>query len=374
MDNIKRLKRKKERGERDCSFEELLEYTHNAWMPLSMQGTYNQPLEEEQQIIALTAKLEQVADKCADLDKKLNTFASRNTGHNFIGGTSKARRRTQSGWTPPPQIGKLTMIFAGETRTWCLVHKKWGNHLEQDCRLKKKLSRYSKKASAYITMEAAVTQLAVIMYDSSNCYDNYLWGVGWKLVNFCRPYLKANKMILQFFLWMIVVCTVLLAFEFMLCWEVIANTTLFLVAIILTPLQVCTYISKSQGSQFNVSNWWWSITSWTQQAAYQVLMLVEDVLYATPRLCVNQVRWKKRHTSSNGNHCWRKQKKPPARGHALHWFFPTQLAHIGKVHIVPDMDSFCILIDCGASCCMTNNKHHFIGMSCKVLCYQYLGQ
>ena len=172
-DDIKSLKRKKERGERECSVEELLEYGHNAWLPLSTHGTYNKPTDEEQQIIALTAKLEQVAEERAGLDKKLSAFASRHTGKNATGGKFKGKRSDPKWMLQPPTNGKLTMTFAGEIWTWCPIHKKWGNHKEQDCRLKKKLNRESEGAKAYVTMEDAVAQAAISMYDSDDCDDDY---------------------------------------------------------------------------------------------------------------------------------------------------------------------------------------------------------
>lgn len=137
-------------------------------------GTYNQPTDKEQQIIALTAKLEQVAEKTAEMDQKLAAFASRN--HKNKNGTSKNQgKKANPKWMlQQPTKGKLTMIFAGEMWTWSPVHKKWGNHKEANCYLKKKLqNQASKGKTAHVAMETAVAQAAITMYDSNNCNDNY---------------------------------------------------------------------------------------------------------------------------------------------------------------------------------------------------------
>jgi hypothetical protein len=88
--------------------------------------------EQDKQLVALTAQLEQVELNNKDLKSKL---AKR----------SKNRRQSNQSnnekwkWKEvPPKSGQTTKTFEGKVYNWCTYHKKWTIHKPADCRLKDK--------------------------------------------------------------------------------------------------------------------------------------------------------------------------------------------------------------------------------------------
>lgn len=161
---IKDLQRKYIRGDLPRELPDLMLAAQNEFQRLMQDKTYNKPSQEEAQLIALTAKLEQETEARAKLEKKYQSFKSRQDKGKDTSAEDKDKREKQKkkdeAWmfVPDPN-GKLTMMRSGAEWIWCTEHQKWGKHELKDCRKhikKKQSSKSTSEDQGETSMSAAI--------------------------------------------------------------------------------------------------------------------------------------------------------------------------------------------------------------------------
>lgn len=133
--------------------DELMELAQNKYKNKVQTKTWNTPTEEQEQIIALEARVESLQAQNRSLSKRTPTRGARQTG--------QAQRGQQKGRSPnkksanqsrgdgdylnatgkwawlkvaPKQGDKTTKSYDGKTYFWCNKHERWGRHTTAECK------------------------------------------------------------------------------------------------------------------------------------------------------------------------------------------------------------------------------------------------
>ena len=92
--------------------------------------------ETQEQLVALTAQLEQIKIKNKQLQAKLR---KEQISKPQPKSNSKPKDNNKWKWkTVPPKANEKTKDFEGKTYYWCRYHKKWTLHKTEECRLQRK--------------------------------------------------------------------------------------------------------------------------------------------------------------------------------------------------------------------------------------------
>jgi hypothetical protein len=135
---------------------ELMELAQNKFKNKKQVKTWNTPTEEQEQIIALEARIESLQAQNRVLSKR-NAGKARQQGDRKQPTNNKGRNRNKQSrgnnhgnrsdgdylnatgkWTwlkvPPKQGDKQSKTFDGKTFFWCKAHSRWGRHTTNECK------------------------------------------------------------------------------------------------------------------------------------------------------------------------------------------------------------------------------------------------
>ena len=128
---------------------QLMDLVKAKYDEMKIDETWSTKDEQEEQIAALTAKLEQVQLSHEQLKKKLQAVnnqkkqnsAKRGQQESFsaMNNLNKKPKLDDSKWKwkeEPPRPGQTKRLHHGKSYYWCTYHKKWCLHTEAECRLK----------------------------------------------------------------------------------------------------------------------------------------------------------------------------------------------------------------------------------------------
>ena len=103
----------------------------------------------QEQLVALTAQIEQMEQKNKQLHLKLKQKFQPNQSNRTLNAKSNKKVNDKWAWKDkaPRKGDKTTKDFKGKTYHWCPTHKKWTLHKPDECRLKdKKLKKNNEQA------------------------------------------------------------------------------------------------------------------------------------------------------------------------------------------------------------------------------------
>jgi hypothetical protein len=143
VQDIKDQKRKNERGEITLELKTLMICAQRTYQTLIQDGTYNKPSPEEEQIIALSAKLAN--------DNKSKAKRAPDTTSNYVVAAWKL---------VAPTDNTTVKVVNGKEWTFCETHKKWGQHKSSDCLLKKKQNTNAQESVPQLDTSPAARNLA----------------------------------------------------------------------------------------------------------------------------------------------------------------------------------------------------------------------
>ena len=147
---------------------------------LVSRGSYGALSPEQEQIIALTAQLEQVSGEMLRLSKKMAEQAKnrKNTRNKQQGAATPQGKQNKRGkqrnkkdrsnkraqpedekWKKiPPKAGEPEKKKVGDTAwTWCGEHMAWTLHSTSECRVKKAREEREKQDKPVVAREATIT-------------------------------------------------------------------------------------------------------------------------------------------------------------------------------------------------------------------------
>ena len=118
--------------------EQLMEYAKNKYDELVAENEWMIGDATEQQLIALTAQLEQV--KMSNNNLRQQMRKQKGVQNKKMPNQDKTKRTNDAKWAwkmIAPKHGERTKVFEGKTYFWCKYHKKWTLHKSTECRLVK---------------------------------------------------------------------------------------------------------------------------------------------------------------------------------------------------------------------------------------------
>ena len=139
--DVKDQRKRCESGEHDRTVDHLLLFGRNTCNKLVQRGTYGTPSKEQQEIIALTAKLEVESQERAKLEKSIKNLKGKSNGKGKRNGKSggKSTPREKPAWMKvAPKDNKFEKTADGVKYFWCTEHKEWCRHTTEQCRKRKK--------------------------------------------------------------------------------------------------------------------------------------------------------------------------------------------------------------------------------------------
>jgi len=175
-------------GTEDFTPDLLMKFAENKYEGMVREGSWNQMSIEQQEIVALSAKLTKINDDNLKLTKKLTQIAegkknsnnsnkkssNQSKGKKGKQKSNKAKQEEQAKWKrekPTSQDKKTTVNghsyytrnHEGKTYYWCEYHDAWVLHLPEDdgdkgCRLRKKLNK-EEKGNKTVSFSAALTSI-----------------------------------------------------------------------------------------------------------------------------------------------------------------------------------------------------------------------
>ena len=140
-DFVEYMKRKKEAYDEGTlvSPTELMDLALTKYKQRTQANEWCTPTEEEKQIVALAAQLQQAKSTIANLKKGRQSRSDNKSSSTSRSDTDKDKDKADQSWKKQkPRPGQKTRKYKGETYTWCEHHKMWTNHDVDTCRAKKK--------------------------------------------------------------------------------------------------------------------------------------------------------------------------------------------------------------------------------------------
>jgi hypothetical protein len=130
-------------------YEELMQLAQNKYEGRVLAKTWNAPTDEQEQIIALEARIERLQEQKKNLAKR-KPQGTRNSQKNSsqnkrksVGNKKKGGRDDEYmsatgkwAWLKvPPKQDETKKMFEGKEFFWCKKHARWGRHTTTKCRL-----------------------------------------------------------------------------------------------------------------------------------------------------------------------------------------------------------------------------------------------
>ena len=152
-------------GTNEIDATQLMDRAKTKYDELKEANTWMQKDETEQQLVALTAQLQQVQSKNRQLQKKLKGDKPKGKDK---AKSNKANSDNKWAWKDrkPPAGSPHTKTFEGRDYHWCPFHEKWTIHKPEDCRLNlankgKKTSTDDRPSTDAVNLTAALEQDAL---------------------------------------------------------------------------------------------------------------------------------------------------------------------------------------------------------------------
>ena len=136
-------------GTRTITYTGLMDKAKTKYEELKQEGIWLKRSHTEEDLVALTAQLDQVKLQNKQLASKLKKgqgYTPKNNNNNKKGGKPKANPKNKGkanndnkwAWKEvKPKPGQTKIEFEGKTYYWCTHHKKWTLHKSAECRLNK---------------------------------------------------------------------------------------------------------------------------------------------------------------------------------------------------------------------------------------------
>ena len=143
------IKRKKEQYDEGDTFtpQELMDAALTKYNTLNQAKTWKVPSEEAQQIVALTAQLEQYKKQLAKRQKS-NSKSSDIDDKSDKQNKSQRKAKEYPAWRKQkPRPNQKSRKVDGTTYLWCDHHGLWMSHSTEDCRAKKRAEEKAKNKS-----------------------------------------------------------------------------------------------------------------------------------------------------------------------------------------------------------------------------------